>query len=70
MARVERLIPYDDLALIGGYAERFGLDPDEVFWKTSFHTVINFAVMWKEVDEYQDRFSYIWRELNREPTAK
>lgn len=60
MAKVQRLIPFDDLSLIGRYAERFGLDPDVVFDNTSFATLINFSVMWKEVDEYHERFNYIW----------
>lgn len=63
MAQSRRLIPYDDLSLIGGYAERFGLDPDMVFSKKSFHTVVNFHAMWKETDEYQERYNYIWKEL-------
>lgn len=66
MAKAGRLVPYDDLGLIGDYAERFAMDPDEVFWKTSFNTLINFTVKWKEQDEYRERFSYIWKELNRD----
>lgn len=63
MAQVYKLQKFDDLSLIGQYAERFGLDPDEVFWRTSFETIINFLWMWKEGAEYQERYQYIYGEL-------
>ena len=66
MARSERLIPFQDLDLIGGYAEKFAMDPDVVYWQTSFHTLMNFVVMWKEKEEYRERFSYIWKEISRD----
>lgn len=63
LAKVQRLIPFSDLALIGEYAERFGKDPDlEVFPFISFGTVIAFATYWKEKAEFNERFSYIWKE--------
>jgi hypothetical protein len=67
MAKVHLLDPFEDLALIGRYAASFGMDPDAVFTDVSFHTIINFIHMWKEQDEYQERFRYIWSEINRQP---
>ena len=69
MADVSRLIPFQDLALVGDFAERFGRDPDEVFWKTSFDTVINFAVEQKEKAEYRERFADIWQQLTDDSTG-
>lgn len=63
MAKVQRLNPFDDLSLIDRFAQKFGLNPDQVYLDSSFNTVINFAVMWKEMDEYNERFSYIWSEI-------
>jgi hypothetical protein len=70
LAKVNRLQGYDDLSLIDRYAQRFGLDPDWVYDNTSFGTIINFAVLWKESDEYQERFSYIWSEIHTTPSKK
>lgn len=68
LARSNRLNPYNDLDMIDRYAERFGQDPDrEVFTGVSFNTITAFMVMWKEKAEYDDRFSYIWSELNSQP---
>lgn len=65
-----RLNPYNDLFMIGKYAKAFGQDPDrEVFGTVSFNTITAFMTMWKETDEYDERFSYIWNELNS-PTTK
>jgi hypothetical protein len=64
MAEVERLSGYDELSLIGKYAERFGLDPNYVYHNTSFNTVMNFLTMWKETEEYHERFMNFWTELN------
>lgn len=66
MAKWQRLIPHADIGLIGGYAERFGLDPDKVFWKTSFNTVVAFAVESKERGEYRERFNYFWKLLHKD----
>lgn len=65
MAEVHRLRKFDDLSLIGVYAEKFGMDPDVVFWKTSFDTLINFLVMWQQENEYQERYQFIYNELNK-----
>jgi len=68
MAKVHRLAAYDDLSLIGRYAERFGLDPDHVYHNTSFDTLIEFTVMWKESDEFQERYTEYWSLLNKTET--
>lgn len=67
MAQAHRLRRFDDLSIIGEYAERFGLDPDKVFTHTSFDTIINFLEMWKESSEYQERFQFFWHELQSSP---
>jgi len=66
LAKVTRLIPFEDLSLPGRYAERFGQDPDDVFWKNSFSTVINFAIESKEREEYNERFQYLWHETQKQ----
>jgi hypothetical protein len=49
--------------MIGKYAEKFPYaDPDTIAVKASFATVSAFAVMWKEQQEYQERFQYFWNE--------
>lgn len=60
MAKVENLTRFSDLSLILQYATKFGMDPDEVFWKVSFEMVINVLTYYKEVDEYHERYSHIW----------
>jgi hypothetical protein len=69
LAKVNRLYPFDDLSLIDKYARRFGLDPDWVYHNTAFGTITGFHVMWKEQEEYQERFEHIYREVNTAPTA-
>jgi hypothetical protein len=66
MAEVEKLRKFDDLSLIGNYAERFGLDPDYVAENTSFDTVTKFTWMWKDNAEYQERYQYIYGELTKD----
>lgn len=66
MAEVWRLKKFDDLSLIGTYAERFGLDPDHVFVNTSFDTLMHFLWKWKEESEYEERYQYIYRELMKD----
>lgn len=63
MAHAERLKPFESLSYIGEYAERFGLDPDEVYWKTSAATVMEFAIERKERSEFRERFDYIYSEI-------
>ena len=67
MARVNRLNLFDDLHLIGKFAERFGKHPDDVYDNTSFGTITNFMVMWKEQSEYDERFQYFWEDANKPP---
>ena len=65
MARVQRLAPFQDLDIIDRYASRFGLDPDWVSENTSFGTLTNFLVKWKEQDEFNERFQYFWDEHHK-----
>jgi len=50
---------------VADYAERFGKSPDKVFATVSFGTVMNLATMYKEKSEYQERFNYIWSEIQK-----
>lgn len=68
MAKVHRLNGFDDLSLIDQYAQKFGLDPDWVYNHTPFGTLMNFVVMWKEQAEYNERFQFIWHEINNVPS--
>lgn len=45
---------------MGNHAERFGMDPDDVYWKCSFGTVMAFAIERKEREEFRERFNNIW----------
>lgn len=64
LAEGGRLQAFTDLYLIGDYAERFSMNPDDVYEKTSFRTVINFTCAYKERDEFNERFHDIWESLN------
>ena len=64
MAKAGRLLPFSDLFLIGDYAERFGLDPDFVYANVGFRGLINFTTAYKERDEFNERFTDIWTQLN------
>lgn len=64
LAKVTRLLPFEDLSLVGNHAERFAMNPDEVFWKVSMETVIAFAVEHKERHEFRERFNDIWQSIN------
>lgn len=64
LARVGRLSAYEDISLIANFAERFGIDPDEVYWKTSFWTLINFSAEQKERMEFRERFDTIWKDVS------
>lgn len=66
MAEVRRLRPYDDLSMIGKYAERFGLDPDHVFAHTRFDTLMAFMAMWKEEEEYKERYEHLYTEVMKD----
>lgn len=65
MAEVHKLKKFDDLSIIGDYAERFARNPDQVFWDTSFDTVMHFLWKWKEQNEYQERYQFIYNELTK-----
>lgn len=69
MAKWQRLTPFADLAVVGDFAERFGLDPDWVFEVKSFDTVLAFAIEAKERSEYRERFNYYWTELSKDDTT-
>jgi len=64
LAKVTRLIPFEDLSLIGNHAERFSMNPAKVAWKCSFEDVIAFAVENKERQEFRERFNSIWQSIN------
>lgn len=66
MAEVKRLRQFDDLSLIGRYAERFGLDPDYVFAKTRFDTLMAFTALWKEEEEYRERYEHLYIEITKD----
>ena len=59
---------YTDLLRIGKFAGDFGLHPDDVFASTAFGTFIEFHVAWKEEQEFDERRSDIWNDLNRTTT--
>lgn len=67
MAMVERLEPFKYLNLIGSFAERFSQHPDQIFKNTSFNTICNFAIYWKEVREFDDRYFEADRLMNQQP---
>lgn len=64
LAKVERLAPFADLAIIERFAVTFGLDPDFVYEQKDFDTVMIFTVKWKEQDEYHERYRQIDKSLN------
>mgnify|MGYP003575125324 CR=1 FL=1 len=67
MARVNLLNGFDDLHLIGRFAEKFSRHPDDVYDNTSLGTLFNFMVMWKEQDEYHERFQFFWDDVHKIP---
>jgi hypothetical protein len=68
LARVNRLNKFDDLFLIEKFATKFSQDPDRVYDETSFGTIINFHILWKEQEEYNERYQSIWAEVNTPPS--
>jgi len=64
LAKVTRLIPFEDLSLVGNHAERFSMNPAKVFTKCSFEDVIAFAVENKERQEFRERFNNLWQGIN------
>jgi len=67
MAEVNRLKPFQFLNMVGDFAERFGQNPDDVYAKTSFETVANFAVEAKEKREFNERYFEAERILTPQP---
>lgn len=67
MAKAGRLSIFDDLSIIGKYSQKFGRDPDYVYDNTSFGTIAEFSRMWKEEEEFSERFQFIWNEINSVP---
>lgn len=65
MARVQRLSRFDDLDIVERYAAKFGQDADWVYDHTSFGTITNFLVKWKEQDEFNERFQYFWEDHHK-----
>lgn len=66
LAKVERLNRFSDGDLIDAYAERYGKDPDlEVFPFVRFDTLMFFAEMHKEKQDYRDRFQDVWKRLTQ-----
>ena len=70
MAKGQKLVRWEKLKLIEKFSSRFGQHPDTVYKNTSFDTIIAFAEMWKDEEEFNERFQYIWREINTTPTGK
>ena len=71
LAKAQRLARFDDLDILGEYGERFGRDPDiEVFPFVRFDTIMAFKLMWKEKQEYRDRFQEIWKKLAQARESK
>lgn len=68
MAKAGRLSIFEDLSIIGKYSQKFGRDPDWVYDNTSFATIAEFTRMWKEEEEYNERFQFIWHEINTVPS--
>lgn len=67
IADVRKLQPFTDLNMIGTFAEKFSLDPDFVYSEKDFDTIINFAVMWKEQAEYEERYHAIEKRMSETP---
>lgn len=70
LAKVNRLFKHDRLDPIDRYASHFHLDPDRVFTDTSMDTVFAFLIKWKDEHEYNERFNYIWSEINSSVSGK
>ncbi len=71
MANVQKLEPYNDLSIIGKYVERFPFaGPDEIFATEAADTVLTFSAMWKEKEEFHDRFRFYFNKLKDPPTKK
>ncbi len=68
LAKVQRLNTFSDLSLCTNHGERFGIDPDKVFAKCRFDTVITCAAEQKERHEFRERFNYIYQNITNDNT--
>jgi hypothetical protein len=62
MAKVSRLEPLFDLAIIDKYGERFGKLPREILQERT-DDVLPFLFLWKEQDEYRQRYQRAEKDL-------
>ncbi len=62
IAEANKLDRLFELSLIDTFAERYKLHPDVVF-NTSFDTLINFADLWNERNNYFDRYREVESKL-------
>lgn len=56
--------------MIGKYGSTFGKEPDWVFDNVKAGTFRAFIGMWKEQDEFEERFSDIYKKLNGSTTVR
>jgi len=54
------------LTLVTNHGERFSIEPDKVFSKCRFDTVIACAAELKERNEFKERFQYIYHNVTKE----
>ena len=65
LAGVEQLQPFFYLGIPDVFAQRFSMDPDEVYHKP-FNMIINFMWRWHEQGEYQKRFAKAMEEIRKQ----
>ena len=58
VAKAEKLNPFQDLAILDGYGQAYGIDPDKVYLMR-FDTVMSIMLLWKEKAEYQQRLARV-----------
>lgn len=56
--------------MIDRYAQTFARDPDDVYQNADFDTVISFAWLWKEQQEYQSRYRSIEDMMKKSASTK
>lgn len=54
--------------MIDRYAQKFSLDPNNVFKNATFDDVTGFLIKWNEEQGYQDRYMELERQMNTKPT--
>lgn len=62
MAKVSRLDPLFDLAIVDKYAERFGKLPREILQERT-DDILPFLFLWKEQEEYRQRYAQAEKDL-------